>query len=346
MPSTSTPENRSLSNLYQSPLLKKYLYPLFPRWEDIIDSLKLFGLIFAGGIILLPLMSKLPLLGWDWYFFFNANHPVDNIYSYYSPFLPYTKYFIELLTWMNWRTSLALLGGLTFTAIALGTWRNGGRYGSILLAILTPLPLFTMWVGHPDGLALIGLLTGFIPLALIKPQITFWAFLRTKATTFWLIVCLGATMLIWPYWFAVAFGIRWDHSAATGWQALGWPLLIIGLVLILGAGNDPWRLMSAGCFITPDLMPYHMVVLLPAIGRVRGRSKAIVWLAAWGVFLGLGLGGNYRFLNLLFPLSIYLSLQTMDGYRQTIHSHLKLMQSIYFQIKSFLSQSRSKESHG
>lgn len=346
MTSTATPENRRFYNLYQSTLLKKYLYPLLPRRDDIKASLKLFGLILSGGIILSPLMSKLPVLGWDWYFFFNANHPVDNIYSYYSPFLPYTKYIIGLLTWMNWRTSLALLGGFTFTAIALGTWRNGGRYGSILLAILTPLPLFVMWVGHPDGLALIGLLTGFIPLALIKPQVTFWAFLRSKATTFWLIVCLGMTMLIWPYWFGLAFGIRWNHSAATGWQALGWPLLIVGLILILGAGNDPWRLMTAGCFITPDLMPYHLVVLLPAIGRVGGRSKVVVWLAAWMVFLGLGLGENYRYLNLLFPLSIYLSLQTMGEYRQSLLSHIELLQRIYLQIKSCLPQSRSKESQG
>jgi hypothetical protein len=207
--------------LYQYPLLKKYLYPLFPRRDDIKASLKLFGLIILGGIILLPLMSKLPVLGWDWYFFFNANHPVDNIYSIHSPFLPYTKYVIGLLTWMNWRTSLAFLGGLTFTAIALGTWRNGGRYGSILLAMLTPLPMFLMWVGHPDGLALTGLLTGFIPLALIKPQITFWAFLRSKASIFWLILCVGTTLVIWPYWVGVAFGNTWDHSAATGWQALG-----------------------------------------------------------------------------------------------------------------------------
>jgi len=69
--------------------------------------------------------------------------------------------------------------------------------------------------------------------------------------------------------------------------------------------------MTAGCFITPDLMPYHLIVLIPAIGRVKGRAKAIVWAATWMVFLGLGLGGNFRFLNLLLPLSIYFSLQTV-----------------------------------
>jgi len=294
--------------------------------------------------LLFPLTSRLPLLGWDWYFFFSAHHPVDNIFSPYSPFLPYTKYIIGLLTWMDWRHSLALLGSFTFTAIALGTWRNGGRYGSVLLALLTPIPLFVLWVGHPDGLALIGLLTGFIPLALIKPQITFWAFLRSKATIFWLMLVMGATVLIWPSWLGVAFGIRWNHSAATGWQAIGgWPLLLVGIGLILGAGNDPWRLMTAGCLITPDLMPYHLIVLLPGIGRVKGRAKIIVWMAAWMVILGVGLGGYYRFLNLLLPLAIYFSLQTVDEYRKNLRYLLSMPRSIFSQLQSLASESEARD---
>ena len=141
-------------------------------------------------------------------------------------------------------------------------------------------------------------------------------------------------MLIWPNWLGYVFGIRWNHSAATGWQAIGgWPLLLVGLVLILGAGNDPWRLMTAGCFITPDLMPYHLIVLLPAIGRVKGRSKVIVWMAAWMVILGVGLGGYYRFLNLLLPLAIYFSLQTVDDYKQNLRSLLNLPRNILTQIQ-------------
>lgn len=325
----TTPENNPGSLLAkQLNRLGAIFLSLLPGGKDIRSSLILFGQILLGGLVLFPITSRLPMLGWDWFFFFNANHPTDNIYSLYSPFLPYTKYIIMLFTWMDWRHSLAFVGGLTFTALALGTWRNGGRYGSILLALLTPLPLFLMWVGHPDGLALIGLLTGFIPLALIKPQITFWAFLRSKATAFWVFAILGATILIWPYWIKAAFGNRWEHTAATGWQALGWPLILVGLVLIAGAGANPWRLMTAGCFLTPDLMPYHLVVLLPAIGYVKGRAKVIVWFAAWMVFLGLGLGNNYRLLNLLFPLSIYFSTHTWGEYRRTVQAHWEYLQRI------------------
>lgn len=306
---------------------------ILPKRKDILESTKLFGLILFGSVLLYPLMIRLPMLGWDWYRFFNSNHPTDNIFSPTSPFIPFTKYFIMLLTWMNWRDSLALLGGLTYMGIALGTWRNGGRFGSILLALLTPLPLIVLWVGHPDGLALVGYLTGFIPLALIKPQITFWGFLRSKAMFFWLVIVMCLVMLIWPNWLFAVFSSRWDHSASSGWQALGWPMLLFGGILILGAGDNPWRLMAAGCFLTPDIMPYHLVVLLPAIGRVRGGRKIAVWAGAWLVFLGLGMGGSYRYLNLLFPLSIYFSLQNPQGYKEVVIGHLAVLRNFYRSIK-------------
>jgi hypothetical protein len=322
----SEPQNSSDATTFFAQV-KKFLHSVFPSLEDVIDSLRIFGLILIGGIVLFPLTSRLPLLGWDWYYFFNANHPTDNIYSPYSPFFPYTKYIIMTLTWMDWRSSLAFLSGLTFMAIAIGTWKYGGRYGSIALALLTPLPLLALWVGHPEGLVLVGLLTSFIPLALVKPQITFWAFLRSKATIFWLVVFMVTIAVIWPSWYTFTTGIRWNHSSSMGWQALGLPVLLTGLVLIAGAGNDPWLLMSAGAFITPDLMPYHMVVLLPAIGRVKGSKKIIVWFTTWLVALALGLGGYFRYTGLLFPLSIYLSLQSREHYQQVINSYIQFLKT-------------------
>jgi hypothetical protein len=308
-----------------STLTTRFFQSVLPSRKDVLTSVRLFGYILFGGILLYPLFSRLPLLGWDWYFFFTAHHPTDNIYNPGNPFFPYTKYFIQLLTWMYWRDSLAILGGITYMAIALGTWAAGGKYGSIALALLNPLPLFLLWVGHPDGLALTGMLVGFIPLALIKPQITFWSFLRSKAQMFWVFLFLGLVILIWPNWMHGTFGSTWDHSASFGWQALGWPVLVLGFILLLGAGNDPWRLMAAGCFITPDLMPYHVIVLLPAIGKVQGKWKAVVWFCTWLVFVGTGAGGNVRFINLLLPLSIYLALQTPQLYKETVMSYISIL---------------------
>lgn len=299
---------------------------ILPRRNDLTATLRLFLLVLVGGILLSPLMARLPVLGWDWYFFFTGHHPVINIDNPGSPFLPYTKWLLMTLTWLPWRNSLALLGGLTFMSVALGTWKYGGRYGSIALALLNPVPLFVLWVGHPDGLALLGMLTNIIPLALIKPQVTIWSFLRSRAHIFWLAVTLGLVFLIWPNWLSTPLGIHWDHSSSFGWQALGWPLLAVGVVLLAGAGSDPWRLMAAGCLLSPDLMPYHLVVLLPAIGRVKGWWKLVVWLAAWLVLLGMGLAGSFRFLNLLLPLFIYAALQTPRGYLETLLGHMERAQ--------------------
>ncbi len=49
---------------------------------------------------------------------------------------------------------------------------QGGCYGSIVLTLLTPPLWFLLWIGHPDRLALLGLITGLITLALIETQMT------------------------------------------------------------------------------------------------------------------------------------------------------------------------------
>lgn len=312
-------------------LILDFLRSLIPAWKDIISSIKLFLCIILGAIILLPLTSRLPVVGWDWYFFFTAHHPVNNINNPLSPFFPYTKYLLAPLMWLPWRDSLALLSGITYLSIATGVYQSGGKYGSILLALLNPIPIFALWVGHPEGLALLGMLTNFTPLAFIKPQLTFWSFLRNKVLAFWAFFTIGLVLIIWPGWLQTATGMTWNHDGSFGWQALGWPLLLVGIFLLIGAGNDPWRLIAAGCFITPDVMPYHMVALLPAIGRVKGGWKIVVWLSTWLLFVGVGLGGNFRFINLLFPLSVYFALQTPIGYLNNIRAILISIKK-YFSI--------------
>ncbi len=303
--------------------LKEQARSFLPTKTDFKNSIILFLMVLFGAILLYPLFVRLPLLGWDWYFFFNSYHPTDNINHPFSPFFPYTKIFVSLLTWLPWRDSLAILGGITYMSIALGAWKNGGKYASVLLAVTTPVSLFDLWVGHPDGLALLGFLMGFIPLAFVQPQITLWSYLRSKAWIFWAGITLAFVFILKPTWIhTLTGGAVWGHSASFGWHALGWPVLLLGILLTAGAGSNPWLLMSGGCMLSPDLMPYHLVVFLPAIGKVAGWKKILVWLAAWVVALGTGLGGPWRWLNLLLPLTIYFSLQTPRNYLDTIKNYL------------------------
>lgn len=94
--------------------------------------------ILLGSLIIFPIVYKLPMQGWDWFFFFHANNPIANIYSQHSAYPPYAKYIIQLFTWMDWRTSFSLLNSITIMTVALATWKNGGRYWEILLALTIP----------------------------------------------------------------------------------------------------------------------------------------------------------------------------------------------------------------
>jgi hypothetical protein len=157
-----------------------------------------------------------------------------------------------------------------------------------------------------------------VPLALIKPQLTAWALLRTKKLFAWTAIFLGISFLIWWTWPLNLLQATFDHPAAFGWHALGWPVLGIGILLLLGAGHNLYRLMAAGCLISPYMMPYNLALLVPAIVQVRGPHKILVWSASWLVCLGVGLGGTARYLNLVFPLAVYLMSISFEDYRTNL----------------------------
>ena len=306
---------------------------LLPTRKEILESLKILGMAVLGGTLLAPLVRLLPLLGWDWYIFFNANHPVNNIYNPANPFFPYTRYIIQLFTWLPWRDSLAWLGGISMVSVALGVWKAGGRYLQIVLALFTPTLFMLLWIGHPDGLALLGVITGIVPLALIKPQVAVWSFFRNKGFAFWTGIFLALVFLIWPEWLTRVSAVSWDHSGSFGWHVTGWPMALLGVFLLLGSGNNFTRLMAAGCLLSPDLMPYHLVVLLPLFGIYKGWRLGLLWFTAWLLVIGVGLGGDWRYLNLAFPLAGYWLSLTPAGYLANLRQLLKELQSLPVAIR-------------
>jgi hypothetical protein len=287
---------------------------LFPNRRQLWEGIRLFGMIVLGGMLLSPLVARLPVLGWDWYYFIYHNNPDFNILTANSAYPPYTPIFLGALTWMNWRTSLAILNSITLVTVAVATWRNGGRYGSILLALFTPPFFFLFWTGLPDGLSLLGLITGLVPLALIKPQLTIFSMFSSRRLLAWTVIFLAITLLIWPLWPLKLSHATFDHSAAFGWETTGWPVLILGLVLLAGAGNRTYHLMAAGLLVSPFLMPYNFSVLLPIIGEARGWRKILIWAFAWLTVLGVGLPWPAKYLNLLFPIGAYCLTGSLDGY--------------------------------
>lgn len=298
---------------------------LLPEKAEVRDFFRLWGMILFGGILLSPLTYRLPALGWDWYLFFTAHHPTYNLYSAESAYPPWTKYFVAGLDWIpDWRQSLAVLLGISLMSIALATWRNNGRWVAIMLALLNPPVFYLLYLGHLEGLVLAGLLTGLVPLALVKPQLTVWSLLADRRSLLWMVIVLCLSLVIWPAW---TFYIReatdyhlgyWQEGNAFGWLMSGWPILLIGILMLLGAGKDSYRLMAAGMLVSPYLMPYNLAVLVPVFGKLRGWRLGLVYLASWLAFFSVGLGGSGKLLALLFPISAYTCSMTWQEYRANL----------------------------
>ena len=299
-----------------------------PFLQQSRASILIFLYVILGALLIRPLVTKLPLLGWDWYYFFNQGNPDYNLFSPTSAYPPFTKYFIGMLTQGDWRDSFALLNGITLMTIAIATWKAGGRYGSVILALLSPPVWFLMWVGHPDALALLGAITNFIPLALIKPQLVAWTVLRSRTLLFFTGIFLMATFLVWGFWPLNLGQAIFEHPASFGWAVLGWLILILGLLMLPGSGKSFYGLMAAGCLISPYLMPYHLAVLVPALGQVQGRRKILLWSSSWLLCIGLGLGSSARFLNFIFPLLVFFFSVPPADYRKNLQSLLATLRAL------------------
>jgi len=292
--------------------------------SEWIKTSKDFGFIILGAAIISPLVSKLPFVGWDWYFFFTNHSPTNNLLTTTNPYPPFTHLLLSSITWMDWKSSQTILNAITLMTLALFTWKFQKSYLAIILAIFNPIVYILFWVGHPDGLVLLGIMTGFIPLIIIKPQIALWSVLSSKRLIFWTILFIISSFLIWGFWpmNAVVFAkdillnrqVLYYKEATYGWGVLGWPVFLIGVLMLAGAGQNKMRLIAAGSMLSPYVMPYHMVLLLPVLGEIKGTKKILVWASIWFLFLATGLKGPYKYLNLVFPILAYFLSQSPAEY--------------------------------
>lgn len=322
--------------------IRSFLLAQMPSRAAVIDSLRSLAMILGGALLLSPLVGVLPLFGFDWFMFFNCGNPTHCLNSNLSTYPPFANLFLQLLTWMYWRHSLSILNAITLISIAIGTWKQGGRYGSVLLAILTAPVAFLLWIGHPDSIALMGVVTGIIPFTLVKPPVAIWSIFSNRKLVFWTGMILLASVIIWPMWF-MNMGMTYPtKDPAFGWPRTGWPILILGLVLLVGAGNNPFRLMAAGTMITPYLLPYHLAILAPGIGAAKGYRKILIWVTALLVALGTGLGGLWNLLNFLYPLAVYFGNYSLQDVRDTILLRYNQAAGLFQQVLKFKNQLQSK----
>ena len=284
----------------------------------------------------MPLVMQLPVLGWDWQSCFEARGslvpPGGDCYAQYPP---WTFWILYPLTILPWKVGLSLQLGVMLMTVAVGTALGASRYWeAALLALVTPPVLSLLWLGQIDGLAMWGLT--FFPLgmvwALTKPNITVWALFARPRWIAWAAAWGIVSVLIWGWWpgrVLVARSMIYQHPSAMGWGNLGWPVLALGILLFPFSGRDPLRLMASGALLMPFLMPYHFLMLLPALGKVSGWRRWLLWGLAWTTAVPLAINGIAKYAALSFPLAVWImtSSHPFEGHRVAAQRVLALFRS-------------------
>ncbi|MBI3244771.1 MAG: hypothetical protein HYZ49_21035 [Chloroflexi bacterium] len=279
-----------------------------PDWRSALA-------VLAGALLLWPLTHQLPMLGFDWRVYFWARD--------FRQYPPWIEWALAPLLALPWRTGLAGLNALLLMTVAVSVarevfggerrpaWRlTSNALGCVLLALFTPPTMILLWVGNIEAVALWGMLmmpVG-IPWVLLKPHLGLWAVLSRRSWIIWAAAFGLLTLVVWQFWPTRVLGSvtdRIQHPSAFGWASLGWPMIAIGLTLLAQTPPDPLALMAAGSFLSPFLMPQHFVLLLPALGRVKGTRRLILWAGTWLLLIPLIFNSGLKWLALGFPALVW-----------------------------------------
>jgi hypothetical protein len=280
------------------------------------DWLALITILVGGGICAL-LVYNAPLLGHDWMVGF-----VRQTFDYQYP--PWVTLILRPLTSLPPRIGLAVMNGLTLSSVAVLSYRYArhtfpASYAPAILALLFALfnsiPWMILWLGQIEVMVLLGLaiLPVGIPLLFAKPHLGLWAGLGSRRDFVWMMIMLVISLVMWGIWpvslLSQTLGYRVPHPTSMGWSTLHPVIGVMGLVLLLFTTRDPLRLMAAGSFVSPFLMPYHYYILLPALGRTRGYRQLALWLASQWMIVVAGMPIiPIKMVALVFPLLVWATL--------------------------------------
>jgi hypothetical protein len=221
------------------------------------------------------------------------------------PFYPPWSQYVNILGW-------PLFVGLSLAGIAMATLKRSVHVLSAV-AVFPSLPVFwTIFLGQLEGLVVVGMLAlpWLTPLALIKPQISFFAFGAKRswiaAFTIWIVISL----LIWGFWPARLFAVNSYYAEGRYVQdiAIGWIGIIVALPMFWFSRGDMDMLMIAGAFMTPHLIPYNMLPFAPAIARLKPLPAFAACILSWLPFSANWLGPWGWWLGWLFVLWLWIGL--------------------------------------
>lgn len=264
------------------------------RYKSIIAWSAVFIGFYVAGLFIPK--------GFDWNVYYSQGtlHPI---------WTPWTYWVLKVLNW-------PLLVAITLWSIVYRTYHYNKSPWPMLLALLSMPTLWVIFMGNLDGLVLFGLivLPWGIPLALLKPQLTFFAMFAKKSSFFAAAIFGVLTLVIWGFWpanFLMVLQPAWKVEWTQDISLFPWGLLI-ALPLLWFSRGDEDLLMAAGSFATPHLFPYHFVLIMPAMARMSKPWMVLTFLFSWTPFFAANYFGSeaWHMGNLLaavFWIGLYLS---------------------------------------
>jgi hypothetical protein len=264
------------------------------RWYQKLALLFAFSVAFYGLGFLLPADG---FIGFDWVQFFRG----EGIPVWYPP---WADLLIQLLNWPG-------LIAITLAAVGVSAYERSTHILSFLLVFFTLPLMWVLFLGQVDGLVVLGLLFLPIsaPLALLKPQVAVFGFAARRSYLIALVVTMVGSFLIWGLWPLDMFSVwtihqgRFVNDIAIG--VFGLPVAVILLWLSRG---DTDMLMLGGAFMTPYLLPYNLIVVVPAVARLAPRSAVIACILSWMPMLANWIGPIGWWLGWAFVLWLWISL--------------------------------------
>lgn len=272
--------------------------------------------ILVGAVVLFPLTSRLPMLGWEW--------PLHLGGMFDDTYPPWLQLALKPLSILPIRTGLSLLYGAFMIAIAMLTVRAAAdqsrlsKFAAAALALATPVVPILLWEGNMVMVVMVGMaiLPVGIPWALVQPHLMTFALLSRRRWTIWAAAFGVVTVLIWGLWPLQTIGLlggSTSHIIAMGWLPMGWPVLVIGLFMLPFTHAHPYRLMAVGTFLLPYVMAVHMVLLLPAIGEVKGWRRVLLFGAAWLILITPAFAVLWaKYVTMIFPFAVWWMLRPQN----------------------------------